>query len=278
MFNYNRIKKRTYEIIERGSNGDKFSRIFDYSIMVLIILNVASILLESFDGISGAFGSYFEVLEIFSVIVFTIEYLLRLWTANLKFPTHKGFAAIARQMSSPMAVIDFLAIFPTYIIILAGGLSGSFMFLRILRLTRLLRIFKLTRYSNALNLVGKVIKDKKEELTITFFITFLLVLMASTIMYYVEHEVNAEAFPNIGAAIWWAIATLTTIGYGDVYPATGLGRFLSGVIALLGIGLVAMPTGIISSSFMEELNSRNKKAEKIEPPCYCPHCGKKIRE
>lgn len=174
---------------------------------------------------------------------------------------------------SPMAIVDLLAILPFY---LPTFLPVDLRFLRIFRLTRVLRMFKLNRYSNSLRLIGKIIKAKREELVVTVFVTFLLLLVASALMFYIEHDVQPEAFPNILSAFWWAVATLTTIGYGDVYPHTDLGRLLSGIIAILGIGLVALPAGIISSGFIQEIQS--KRAKKSPTIAYCPHCGKRIGE
>jgi voltage-gated potassium channel len=175
-----------------------------------------------------------------------------------------------------MALIDLFAILPFYIPMF---IPFDLRFLRILRVARMLRLFKLNRYSKALLIIGKVVKKKKAELIVTVFITFLLLLMASTMMFYLEHDVQPTAFPNIIASFWWAIATLTTVGYGDIYPVTGWGRLLSGVIALIGIGLVALPTGIISSGFMNEISSRKQKDENEDTPItYCPYCGKRIRD
>ena len=173
-----------------------------------------------------------------------------------------------------MAIIDLMAILPFYLPLL---LPVDLRFLRILRLTRLLRLLKVQRYSKSLQLIGIVLKKKKEELIVTVFVTFILMVFASTLMYYLESDVQPDQFPNIISAFWWAIATLTTIGYGDVYPVTGWGRLLSGIIALLGIGLVALPTGILSSGFIEELSrQKSKDIEKSEQYKYCPYCGKRI--
>ncbi|MCX7708471.1 MAG: ion transporter [Clostridia bacterium] len=273
-----RLKRRTYEIVERSLEHDRVSKLTEYFIVGLIVLNVLAIILESFEDIKNYYNVCFSIFETFSVLVFTLEYILRVWIADLKYHSQSKTSARIKFILSPMALVDLMAILPSYITFFVPNSYINLMFLRILRLTRLLRVFKLTRYTNAFNLVAKVIKEKKEELTITVFVTFILVLVASTVMYYVEHEVNPDAFPNIAASFWWAIATLTTIGYGDVYPATAWGRFISAVIALLGIGLVALPTGIISSSFMEELNSRNRKEKAGEAPTFCPHCGKKLKE
>jgi voltage-gated potassium channel len=143
-------------------------------------------------------------------------------------------------------------------------------FLRILRLTRILRILKIQRYSSSLKMIGKVLKSKKDDLLVTIFVTSLLLLLASAIMYYIEADDQPEAFPNIIAAFWWAIATLTTVGYGDVYPVTAIGKVLSGIIALLGIGIVALPTGIISSGFMDAMEKKRAKKK------HCPNCGEEI--
>ena len=154
-----------------------------------------------------------------------------------------------------MAVIDLLAILPFYIPML---IPIDLRFLRVLRLTKILRILKLNRYSKSLQLLGKILKNKRADLLVTVFVTTILIIFASSLMYYIENPAQPEQFPNIVASFWWAITTLTTVGYGDLYPITILGKILSGVIALLGIGLVALPTGIISSGFIEELSQRKK--------------------
>ncbi len=246
-----KIHKRIYEIIEPADKADIQSKCFDITIIVLIIANIVSVILESFSNLQTTYRIWFDVFEIISVIIFTVEYLLRLITAVHKYPGENVFRAIIKYIFSPMAIIDFLAIIPFYIPLL---IKIDLRFLRILRLTRLLRILKVNRYSKSLQLLGKVLKRKKEELVVTLFVTMILMLLAASIMYHVESDVQPDAFPNIIASFWWAIATLTTVGYGDIYPVTILGKTLAGLIALLGIGLVALPTGIISSGFMEEFN------------------------
>lgn len=139
-----------------------------------------------------------------------------------------------------------------------------------LRLTRLFRIFKLNRYSKSLSVIVSIIKNKKDELISTLFIMFFIIVISSTLMYYFENAVQPEAFPNIIASFWWAVATLTTVGYGDIYPITTIGKVLASFIAITGIGLVALPTGIISSGFVEYISTKKET--------ICPHCGKKIEE
>ena len=206
--------------------------------------------------------------SIISVIIFTIEYFLRIWTAKLCFPKAK-YPEI-KYVLSLMALIDLLAILPFYLPFI---ITCDLRFLRMLRLFRLLRIFKINRYNNAMTTIEKVIKNEKEKLISTIFIALVLLLFAASIMYYIENEAQPEKFPNIIAAVWWAIATLTTVGYGDVYPVTVLGKILSGFVVILGIGLIALPTGIISSGFINEVNRKKSKRIRV-----CPHCGKEIDE
>jgi voltage-gated potassium channel len=164
-------------------------------------------------------------------------------------------------------LVDLLAIIPFYLPFL---IKTDLRFLRILRLTRFFRILKINRYNNALNLIWSVIKEKKAELAMTGFVTLLILIIASFLMYYIEGSAQPDKFPNIIACFWWAIATLTTVGYGDVYPITGFGKFVSGFIAVLGIGLFALPAGIVSSGFMERIGKKKEDMKR------CPHCGKEI--
>lgn len=257
-------------MVQKGSHGKKINLIFDYAIMILIILSVISIILESIKGINPSLRRFLDWFDIFSVIIFSIEYFMRLYVSDLTHPAKNKFQSLIKFIFSVNGLIDLLAILPFYLPMLV---KTDLRFLRTLRLTRFLRILKVNRYTNSLNVIGSVIKEKKSELIVTCFVTFLLLVMASFIMYNIEGEKQPDAFPNVLASFWWAIATLTTVGYGDVYPVTGLGKFISGVIALMGIGLVALPTGIISSGFMSKME-KQKKDDKI----ICPHCGKKIKK
>ena len=183
-----------------------------------------------------------------------------------------------RFLVSPVGLIDLLAIVPFYLPLL---IPVDLRVVRILRLVRFLRLLKLTRYTRSVTAIAAVVRERRHELMVAVFLTSLLLMVASTLMYYLESKVQPDAFPNIIASLWWAVATLTTIGYGDVFPVTGLGRLLSGIIAVLGIGLVALPTAIISSGFVEAL-ARNKaeaadeQASDAVSPRFCPHCGKPL--
>lgn len=282
------------ESIFRGIDDDspsRFSRFFNGTIVFLIILNVIAIIFESDDEIALAYADLFDQIELWSVLVFGLEYLLRLMTADFIYTKEKGAKPFFKYLVSPLAIIDLLAILPSILIIVAPYLSHldrllDFRVVRLLRTMRLLRIFKITRYSSSLRMITDVFRDKAKDLAVTIFITLILMVISSTLMYYVEHDAQEAQFPNILATFWWAVATLTTVGYGDVYPITGLGKLLGGIIALLGIGLVALPTGILSSAFVDRMEAkRSKENERIEQESkgsssastpFCPHCGKEL--
>lgn len=267
MNKYIAFKKRTYEIIEKAKENDTASRSFDRFIVIMILLNTLSIVLESFNSLYTMYSTQFRVFEIFSVLIFTCEYILRIWTSDLGYPSKKGkIGSVVKYMLSSMALIDMLAILPFYLPML---IPLDLRFLRMFRVSRFLRVLKINRYTKALSLILSVVKDKKDELIATVFVMGFMIMMSSTIMYYFETEVQPESFPNIVASFWWSIATLTTVGYGDIYPITAMGKFFAGIIAILGIGLVALPTGIISSGFVAVISKKGK----TNSTQICPHCG-----
>jgi voltage-gated potassium channel len=269
------MRERVYQIIGKNDNPSTVSKVFDLALISLILLNITSVIISSFQGLSDGMLKFLSAFEIVSVIIFTLEYLLRLWTSPLLYPDSKHPAF--KYAFTAMAIIDLLAIAPFYLPFL---ISFDLRFVRMLRLFRLLRIFKLNRYNDAINIIGQVVKREKEKLLTTILFTSIIIIFASSIMYYVENEAQPDKFPNIIASVWWAVATLTTVGYGDVYPITALGKVLSGLIAVLGIGLVALPTGIISSGFVVEMSNQkqadDKKAD--EKKHVCPHCGKTFED
>lgn len=261
------LKLNTYHLIDGKAGNHKSDAHVDVFVSVLIVLNVVSIFLESFDDIRNEYGEFFHAFELFSIVIFSLEYILRLWTADILYPESSKIGARFKFVFSFMGLIDLLAILPFFLPLL---IKADLRIIRALRLTRLFRIFKLGRHSKSLRMVGEVLKETKYDLLVTLFITAILLVIASTMMYYLEHDDQPEAFPNMGQSLWWAIATLTTVGYGDIYPITAFGKILSGIIALIGVGVVALPTGIISSAFVVKLDERNKEREKIS----CPNCGK----
>lgn len=269
------MKQRIFNIIQPYSGHDAVSVIFDWSIISLIIINVILVILDTFSGFPQWVISVFRVTEIVSVILFTIEYLLRLWTADLIYKDKSAFKARVKYIFSFMALVDLLAILPFYMPFI---FPIDLRVLRMIRLFRLLRLLKVNRYTKALLSVGEVLKRKSAQLFSSIFVVLILMIMASVLMYTIENEAQPEVFVNAFSGLWWAIATLTTVGYGDIYPITGLGKLLGSVIALLGIGLVAVPTGIITAGFMEKITlEKDEKAEKEENH-FCPYCGKDINK
>lgn len=268
--NYQAIKKRVFEIIEAGKKGDKASKIFDTFLIILILMNVCLVIADTFN-LPNKVQIISNRIEVISVIIFTIEYILRIWTADLLYPEKNWFVAKFKYIFSLLAIVDLLAIVPFYLPFL---IPIDLRILRMLRIIRLFRVFKINRYTNALSSIINVVKNKQNELLSSIFVVLLLMIVASVLMYSVENKAQPEVFRNAFDALWWALATLTTVGYGDIYPVTIAGRILSAMIAILGIGLVAVPTGIISAGFMENMEkSCETKNEEIK---YCPYCGKKI--
>ena len=268
-----KLKEKIHEIISSPENPSIASRAFDIFIIVLIVINVLILMVDTF-SVPRWLGVTIWIIELVSVIIFSIEYILRIYVADTDYPELPPIKARLRYMRSFMAIIDMLAILPFYIPFL---IPIDLRALRMIRLIRLLRIFKINRYTSALSTIGNVFKRKKHQLLSSIAVVMILMVIASVIMYNVENEAQPEAFDNALSALWWAVATLTTVGYGDVYPVTVVGKVLSAIIALLGIGLVAVPTGIISSGFVENLEEEKHRHENEDEKLYCPYCGEKLK-
>jgi voltage-gated potassium channel len=229
------------------------SRFFDTFLIVLIVVNVVAIILESVAALQARWGAAFEWLETVSVMIFTVEYLLRVWSIvdNRWQPQYQApLRGRLRFMRSPMALIDLLAILPYW-------LSMFFaMDLRFLRVLRLLRVLKLTRYSAATNLLFEVLRKEARVIAAAMFTLFLVLVLMASATYVVEHPVQPEAFASIPQAMWWAIVTVTTVGYGDVVPVTPVGKLFGALLGVVGVGMVALPAGILASGFGDVLNQR----------------------
>ncbi len=216
------LKTKIFKLVEKGSHGNRINRAFDYFIMTLIILSVLSIILESIPEIVNDFGTLLNMFNLFSIIIFSIEYLLRLYVSDLTHPSNNRIKSALKFMFSIYGLIDLLAILPFY---LPMFIKIDLRFLRALRLTRFLRILKINRYNNSLTLIWQVVKEKRSELAVTGFLAFLILFIASFLMFFVEGDAQPDKFPNILASFWWAIATLTTVGYGDIYPITAMKNY-----------------------------------------------------
>lgn len=264
------LRKTVHEIIEEAEHGNRASTIFDIFLILLISLNVVALIVGTVEEIHRISPRFFDLFELISVAVFTLEYLLRLWscTEDPKF-AHPLWGRL-RFIVSPLALIDLLAILPAYIVFF--GFSRA-LDLRSLRVVRLLaRILRLGRYFSSLHTLARVLHTKRGDLFAVVSVLFLLLVMTSSLIFFAEHDTQPEEFASIPTAMWWSIITLTTVGYGDVFPVTAAGRLLAGIIAIVGIGLFALPAGILGSGFMEELSKEREESS------ICPHCGEVIQK
>ena len=221
--------------------------LFDKFIYLLIIANVLAMIMESHVSIRDSYGDIFQFFEAVSIYIFSFEYLYRVRLAYID----NRMKGVSKYVFSAFGLIDLISILPFYLnqIIKVDG-----RFLRILRLFRLTRIFKLGRDSSSLKLFVKALRGVKNELKFTLFLSALAILFSASAIYYLENEAQPEKFSSITEAIWWATVSLATVGYGDVYPVTVGGKIFASFISLIGIGIVAIPTGIISASFVEEIH------------------------
>ncbi|MEL7051176.1 MAG: ion transporter [Cyanobacteria bacterium J06588_5] len=238
---------------------------FDNFMIGLISLNVVAFAFETVSSVSIPYKSYFNNFETFSAVIFTVEYGLRLWTCTLERGFRHFLWGRIKFVAMPLSIIDLLSILPFYLFIFFPNL----VFIREIHLLRLARLLKIGRYSESMRTLAKVISTKRQDLLSAMFTVFTLLMISSSLVYFFEHASQPDLFPNIPASMWWAVVTLTSVGYGDVYPVTPIGKLLGGVIAVLGLGLVALPTGILASGFAERVQ------QKREQP-VCPHCGKQL--
>lgn len=255
------LRARLYELLENPDPKDRKAQLATRLLIVLILANVAMAIVQSVPDLATRFWRQFAVFEAVSLMVFSVEYVARLWSCGSD-PKYAGVTGALRFALRPAMVIDAVATFPS-IIFPAVDLRA----LRILRIFRLLRGLKLVRYSRSLQITLTVFRERRDQLMLCLGLVGGLVVFSASIMFYVERDAQPEAFSSIPASMWWAVCTLTTVGYGDVVPATSIGRFLSSVMSVLGLGLFALPAGILASGFSEHLADD-------ESPRTCKHCGK----
>jgi voltage-gated potassium channel len=261
-----KLKFRIYDILVETDDDETIDRIVAFCLLLLIIANVAAVILETVDAYSIRYGTYFYWFEIFSVAVFSIEYLLRVWVAPMEERYSGPIGGRIRYALSAPAVIDLIAILPFF---LPMFITTDTRILRAFRILRIFRLLKMQRYVHSLDKLDDVIRSKKEELLVTTTMIAIMLIFSASMMYLVENEAQPDKFPDIPSALWWGIATLTTVGYGDVFPITPIGKLLGGVIAFLGIGMFALPTGILASGFAEQIRRKEACLE-------CPHCGRSM--
>lgn len=243
-----KYKRRIYEVMQLGYVGDAPSKTFDIFIAICVMLNLFATLFSTFDE-SLPYKKILYSIEAVTIIIFTIEYILRVWTADYMYPKKSPKNARWTYILSFFGMVDFLTILPFY---LPTSFTTGMVAFRMIRVARLFQLFKANKYTNSFNIITEVLKQKKDQIFSSVFMVLILMIASSLCMYSVENEAQPEVFKNAFSGIWWSVSTLLTVGYGDIYPITAAGKILAIIISFLGVGMVAIPTGIISAGFVEQ--------------------------
>ena len=265
---YHAIKMKVHTILHPELGFTKWDKIINVFIIVLIILNVTAVMLETVRDIHDPHAAFFKAFDLVSVIIFSIEYVLRVWSCNHDPRYAHSFRGRIKYMLSAGALVDLLAILPFYIHVVVGL---DLRVLRILRLLRFLRLFRLTAYMRSARLVRNVFRSRANDLKLSLVMILFLIIIAACLLYFAENAAQPKVFSSIPATIWWAIVTVTSVGYGDMVPITVTGKILTSIISLTGLAVFALPAGIITAGFLEEI----KKTKKHQSQA-CPHCGKSL--
>ena len=279
-----KAKKRVFDIIQIGNRKDFISSAFDLFIVIVIVLNLSVTLLQTFDELAP-YSGLLDTIELLTIIVFTIEYILRVWTADLLYPDKSYLKAVLTFVFSLYGLIDFFTFFPYYLPVVFPMGAVAF---RMFRVIRIFRLFRVNAQYDAFNVIINVLNDKKNQLISSICLILIFMVAASLCMYSLEHEAQPEQFANAFSGIWWSVSTLLTVGYGDIYPVTTLGKLMAIVISFLGVGMVAIPTGIISAGFVEQYTKLRMMAFHSEEhelkfvtsviPQGHSWCGKRVKE
>ncbi|MBP6687321.1 MAG: ion transporter [Lacibacter sp.] len=262
---YHATRKKIHILLHPELGETKWDKIINAFIIFLIISNVLVVILETVPSLHDKYITFFYYFDLISVIIFSIEYVLRVWSCDHDPKYSHTLLGRLKYMISIEGLIDLLAILPFYIHVVVGL---DLRMLRILRLLRFLRLFRLTAYMKSAKMIRNVFVKRANDLKLSVVLIFILIIVASSVMYFAEHDAQPTVFSSIPATLWYAIVTLTTVGFGDMIPVTVLGKAMTGVIMLSGVAIFALPAGIITAGFLEEMQKiKEKKTIK------CPHCG-----
>ena len=251
-------RRRLHEIIEVGGSEDRISRLYDLLGSLAIVVNLAVSVLYTFAQVRDTYGPWLLSVEAVTVAFFAVDHCLRLWTARFLFPKVTEARAVWQYMTSFSGVVDLLSFLPYYLPIFFP--SGAVAF-RMFRVVRIFRLFRINAYYDSLNVITEVIASKRQQLMSSVFIIVILMLASSLCMYSLEHEAQPDVFTNAFSGIWWSVSTLLTVGYGDIYPITTVGKLFGIIISFLGVGMVAIPTGIISAGFVDQYSRIKRLSE-----------------
>lgn len=251
-------RKRLFEILEVGNDLDYVSRAYDYVNAISIIVNLVVSILLTYPNWKAQYGTVLTIMEEITIAFFGIDYILRIATARFLHPDATEPQAVLKYIFSFTGIVDVLSFLPYYLPIFFP--TGTVAF-RMIRIVRIFRLFRINAYHDSLSVITAVIKGKRQQLISSVFIILILMLASSLCMYSLENEAQPEVFTNAFSGIWWAASTLLTVGYGDIYPITTLGKIFGIIISFLGVGMVAIPTGIISAGFVDQYTSLKKRTE-----------------
>jgi len=255
---WKKTQEKLFAMVSTGVVDSRINQAYDIISTLALVANLVAAFAMTFDNVRAQYGTLLYWIDEITVAFFALDYVLRLLTAEQQYPGYKGADAVRRYATSGFGIIDLLSFLPHYLP--AFFPAGAAVF-RMLRVVRIFRLFRINAYSDSLTLIGNVIRGKKTQLLASVFIIAMLILASSLCMYSVEHDAQPDVFKNAFSAIWWATSTLLTVGYGDIYPITFLGQLLGIIITFLGVGLVAIPTGIISAGFIEEYQKAKRLAD-----------------
>ena len=282
-------RRRIFTIIQVGNLSDFPSRAYDISLVIAVAVNIFIAIFDTFEQVAPYEGIIWAV-ECVTVVFFAIDYILRIWTADYLYENMSPGKARLKFIFSWAGLVDLLSCLP--FLVSSGG--GA---LRMFRIIRILRVFRIHHYADPLRVIGDVLKKKQGQLLSSIFIVMILMVASSLMMYNLEHEAQPEAFANAFSGFWWAANTLLTVGYGDIVPVTLAGKICGTLLTFLGVGMVAIPTGILSAGFMEQVSIVREKAvlegvirdtafaeeereasekKETEEYVYCPYCGKRL--
>ena len=253
-----RQRRRIFEIVEIGAADDLLSRGYDFFGSLVVVLALAASVAATFDGAEARCGVLLNTVEIATSAFFAVDYVLRVWTARCLYPTLTPGKATVRYVSSVGGLIDLVSFLPTFLPVFFP--SGMVAF-RMFRVVRIFRLFRINAYYDSLHVITEVLRSKRQQLLSSVFIILTLMLASSLCMYSLEHEAQPEVFRNAFSGIWWSVSTLLTVGYGDIYPITTAGKIFGIVITFLGVGMVAIPTGIISAGFVDQYSRIKRISE-----------------
>jgi len=253
-------KERVYEILEATDPDDRVAEAANLIMLLLVVSNVAAVILETVESIYLVYKDLFHYFATFSIIIFTIEYILRVWSCDVEPEYRQPILGRLRFALTPLALIDLLVILPAYVIL---AFPSDHQLLRSLRLLWTFRLLKLRRYSESLETIENVIRAQQRELFMSFSAILFFMVLSSTVVYFLEHDAQPQLFPDIPATMWWAVLTMTTIG-DNFYPITPLGKLVGGLIIILGVATFALPTAILTSGFVEELQKKREQEEAQE--------------